>query len=295
MKIISSITTYFSHSNQATHHLKHEMKMERDKRGIEVAGVTRFSTFSIHASSISRCFPAIQRCLTTGTVKFDTAVVSHPYEASISISQCSRQNLFASTSRMARAHISFSQTYITSIWCLHPSHVGWRHLRVKTPLAPMFLTFTLALLLATTQSFLILVSPLPLPRKLIYAYDSWSYTASPMYKWRSQTFAVYNRRFNNLMRDSTQDMFLLAYLLDPSKLVLLIDRELYGWYRLISLLPRWCTPFAPAIACKFQTGNRRAHSDPLDQVSPLDVGQRAAPGWSREQRWWSNISSSDDW
>jgi hypothetical protein len=49
-----------------------------------------------------------------------------------------------------------------------------------------------------------------------------------MYKWRSQTFAVYNRRFNNLMRDSTQDMFLLAYLLDPSKSVLLIDQELYG-------------------------------------------------------------------
>src|SRR5882762_4871022 len=97
MKIISSITTYFSHSNQATHRLKHEIKMERDKCGIEVAGVTRFSTFSIHASGISRCLPGIQRCLTTGTVKFDTAVVSHPCEASISISQCSRQNLFTST------------------------------------------------------------------------------------------------------------------------------------------------------------------------------------------------------
>lgn len=41
--------------------------------------------------------------------------------------------------------------------------------------------------------------------------------ASPVYQWRSQTFGVYNRRFANLMRDSTQDMFLLAYLLDPSK------------------------------------------------------------------------------
>ena len=77
MKIISGITTYFSHSNQASHHLKNEMKMEQDKRGIEVTGVTRFSTFSTHASSISRCFPAIQRCLTAGTVKFDTAAVSY--------------------------------------------------------------------------------------------------------------------------------------------------------------------------------------------------------------------------
>ena len=54
-----------------------------------------------------------------------------------------------------------------------------------------------------------------------------SHTASPIYIWRSQTFAVFNRRFSNLMRDSTQDMFLLAYLLDPSKFVfkLLIDPE----------------------------------------------------------------------
>ena len=52
--------------------------MERDKRGIEVAGVTCFSIFSTYASSMSRCFPGIQRCLTAGTVKFDTAAVSHP-------------------------------------------------------------------------------------------------------------------------------------------------------------------------------------------------------------------------
>lgn len=53
------------------------MKKETDKRGIEVAGVTRFSTFSIHASSIARCFHAIQRCLASGNVKFDTAAVSN--------------------------------------------------------------------------------------------------------------------------------------------------------------------------------------------------------------------------
>ena len=88
--------------------------MEQDKRAIEIAGVTRFSTFATHASSISRCFSGIQRCLTAGTVKFDTAAVRHSCEASISILQCSRQNLFTSTSRMAQAHTSFSQTYIIS-------------------------------------------------------------------------------------------------------------------------------------------------------------------------------------
>jgi len=53
MKIISGITTYFSYSNHGTHHLKEEMKKETDKHGIEIVGVTRFSMFSIHASSIA--------------------------------------------------------------------------------------------------------------------------------------------------------------------------------------------------------------------------------------------------
>jgi hypothetical protein len=51
MKIISGLTTYFSHSNYGQHHLKAEMAKEKDKRGIQVGGVTRFSTFSTHAKS----------------------------------------------------------------------------------------------------------------------------------------------------------------------------------------------------------------------------------------------------
>lgn len=76
MAIISVITTYFSHSNYATHHLKEELKKEKDQRGIQVAGATRFSSFSIHARSISRCLYPIQRCLVSGTIKFDTKAVS---------------------------------------------------------------------------------------------------------------------------------------------------------------------------------------------------------------------------
>lgn len=76
MAIISVITTYFSHSNYATHHLKEELKKEKDQRGIQVAGATRFSSFSIHARSIARCLHPIQRCLVSGTIKFDTKAVS---------------------------------------------------------------------------------------------------------------------------------------------------------------------------------------------------------------------------
>jgi hypothetical protein len=76
MSIVSAITTYFSHSNYVTHHLKEELKKEKDQRGIQVAGATCFSSFSIHAHSISRCLHLIQRCLASGTIKFDTAAVS---------------------------------------------------------------------------------------------------------------------------------------------------------------------------------------------------------------------------
>lgn len=162
MKIISSITTYFSHSNQGTHHLKEEMKQEKDKRGIEVAGVTRFSTFSIHASSISHCFEGIRRCYTKGTVKFDTAAVSHSCHAwfidSLLWVSTIRQNLFTNILRTAQLRISFYLICTTSTWCFRLSHVGWRHWKVKTAHAQMSLTSILVLLSDTTMSFVMLVS-----------------------------------------------------------------------------------------------------------------------------------------
>jgi len=76
MSIISGLTTYFSKSNYGQHQLKTEMAKEKDKRGIQAGGNTRFSTFSTHAKSIARCFDAIKRCLDSGSVKFDTKAVS---------------------------------------------------------------------------------------------------------------------------------------------------------------------------------------------------------------------------
>ena len=42
-------------------------------------------------------------------------------------------------------------------------------------------------------------------------------TASSVYKYRKPTFDVYNYRFNNFMNDCTPGMFILAYLLNPSR------------------------------------------------------------------------------
>jgi hypothetical protein len=60
MAIISSLTTYFSHSNYGKHQLKQELKKEHDQHGIQSGGATRFSTFATHANSISHCFGAIE-------------------------------------------------------------------------------------------------------------------------------------------------------------------------------------------------------------------------------------------
>jgi hypothetical protein len=40
-----------------------------------------------------------------------------------------------------------------------------------------------------------------------------------IYAFRAQTFGIFNRRFAIFVKDCTPDMFVLAYLLDPSKLL----------------------------------------------------------------------------
>ena len=114
MSIISSIATYFLHSNYATHHLKKELKKEKDKRGIEVASVTQFSSFSIHAWSISQCLYPMQWCLVSGTVKFDTAAVSNWFwNWRLCLCSQDRQKLFGNTSYQDLTVSDFSLIYTT--------------------------------------------------------------------------------------------------------------------------------------------------------------------------------------
>lgn len=76
MSSVAAVTNFFSHSNYGRYHLDKEMDKESDKRGIEPAATTRFSSFSIHSTSVQRCFPAMQRARESGTLKFDTKAVS---------------------------------------------------------------------------------------------------------------------------------------------------------------------------------------------------------------------------
>ena len=78
MKIVSQITTFFSHSNYGKKHLKDKLKEQDDKRGLVSFGATRFSTFADQSSSVSRCLPAMEKCLSEGLISFDTKAVSQP-------------------------------------------------------------------------------------------------------------------------------------------------------------------------------------------------------------------------
>ncbi|KAJ6590906.1 hypothetical protein B0H10DRAFT_1960891 [Mycena sp. CBHHK59/15] len=51
MKIISAITTFFSHSNYGKKHLRDKLQDQEDKRGLVSFGATRFSTFANQSSS----------------------------------------------------------------------------------------------------------------------------------------------------------------------------------------------------------------------------------------------------
>lgn len=76
MKIISAITTFFSHSNYGKKQLKDKLKHEEDRRGLVSFGATRFSTFADQSSSVTRCLPAMEKCYSEGLIKFDTKAVS---------------------------------------------------------------------------------------------------------------------------------------------------------------------------------------------------------------------------
>ncbi|KAJ3966015.1 hypothetical protein EV361DRAFT_1037172 [Lentinula raphanica] len=73
MRIVSQITTYFSHSNYRKYHLRQELTKETSKHGIVAGGPTRFSTFATHVRSIICCSDAMARCFDSGVLKFDTA------------------------------------------------------------------------------------------------------------------------------------------------------------------------------------------------------------------------------
>ena len=178
---VSTFTTYFSHSNYGQYHLQQEMKKEVDKRGIEAAGATRFSTFSINAKSVYRCWPAIMRCFHSNVLIFEG-------KGSQTI-----RNILKDEDKADR----FRSDLRTVIEILSPIERGLTTLEGQNcTLSDVFLIF-IGVGIGFTRVF--------------------SDPSRSISQYRDESFAAFNRRFAFIIEESTKDMFLLAYLLDPGE------------------------------------------------------------------------------
>ncbi|KAF7975533.1 hypothetical protein HWV62_9361 [Athelia sp. TMB] len=180
MKIVSALTTYFSHSNYGQHVLKDEMKFDSNNRGIQNAGATRFSSFALNAKSILRCLPTIQRCLESSALHFNTKVTAHL-----------KKYVEYGTSES----FTFQAQLFTIDALLSPIARGLKTLEGQNTTCSDVFSIYIGIAIGFTRVF--------------------QKPNDPIFVHRDKTYAVFNRRFRIFMADCTDDMFLLAYLLDP--------------------------------------------------------------------------------
>ncbi|KAJ7577932.1 hypothetical protein C8J56DRAFT_716091, partial [Mycena floridula] len=179
MTVVSTITTYFSHSNYGQHHLAKEMKKEKDSRGIQAAGATRFSSFSINAKSVACCFSGIQRCFAAGVLPFETKAT----KAIIKYLETGADS-FKFQAQLHHANM-----------LLTPIARGLETLEGQnTTLSDVFAIF-IGIAVGFTCVF--------------------QDPSDSIREYQKETYATFNRRFAIFMNECTTDMFLLAYVFDP--------------------------------------------------------------------------------
>jgi hypothetical protein len=216
MKIVNGLTNYFSHSNYGTRHLKEAMKDAKDKRGIEIGGATRFSTFATHAHSILRCLPFMEQCLTSGTIPFDTAGVINLV---ICTNDCSQPCRRVPSVNIFNPGATRTATSASSLIKLDAYLIPFRALsrpsRANRPRRPMFSSSISALLSLFSALSVIPVRPSHIDSALLLTPIA---EESFYISHQAESFAAFDRRFRIFMNDCTPGMFILAYLLDPSTL-----------------------------------------------------------------------------
>ena len=182
---VSTFTTYFSHSNYGQHHLQQEMKKEVDSRGIEAAAATRFSTFSIQAKSVYRCWPAIMRCFNSNVLVFEG-------KGSQTIRNILRDEDKCDT---------FRSELRVVIEILSPIQHGLTTLEGQNcTLSDIFLIF-IGIGIGFTRVF--------------------SNPDKPIYQYRNESYAAFNRRFAYLIEESQKTCFCLHTCLIPVSLLYL--------------------------------------------------------------------------
>ncbi|KAJ6632329.1 hypothetical protein B0H10DRAFT_1769672, partial [Mycena sp. CBHHK59/15] len=177
MKTISSITTFFSHSNYSKKHLRDKLKNEEDRRGLVSFGQTRFSTFGNQSSSVTRCLPAMEQCYAEGLIKFDTKAVSKYFEAN------------------SNANLEFRLQLYNINMLLKLISRGLKTLESSQVTCSYVFNIWIGLGIGFKQVF--------------------NDPENSIYKFQKETFDAYNHRFSIFMNDCTDGMFILSYLLDP--------------------------------------------------------------------------------
>ncbi|KAF8233320.1 hypothetical protein L208DRAFT_1267282 [Tricholoma matsutake] len=76
LSIVSGVANYFGKSNYGTHHLNEECKKQGVAEGIKLNSEMHFSSSYYQVVSVSSCMNAIQECLESKKLKFDTPAVS---------------------------------------------------------------------------------------------------------------------------------------------------------------------------------------------------------------------------
>ncbi|KAF8809221.1 hypothetical protein BYT27DRAFT_7254735 [Phlegmacium glaucopus] len=73
LSVVSGVANYFGKSNYGTHHLDEEHKKQGVAQGIKSHSETRFSSSYYQVVSVNSCKNAINKCIQSRTLKFDTA------------------------------------------------------------------------------------------------------------------------------------------------------------------------------------------------------------------------------
>ncbi|KAK0498286.1 hypothetical protein EDD18DRAFT_82822 [Armillaria luteobubalina] len=178
---VSTITTYFSHSNYGQFWLRQELQKETDKRGIEMAGATRFSSFSSNAKSVQRCLEPMKHAYRAGNLKFNTKatkiIEKYLKDGGASMRfMAELQNVNALLTPIDRGLKTLEGQNVTC------SDVFFVYIGIAIGFMCVF---------ETNQDDECLLGH------------------------QVDTYNIFNRRFSILMTDSTSDMFLFAYFLDP--------------------------------------------------------------------------------
>jgi hypothetical protein len=179
MGIVSTFTTYFAHSNYGLYWLKEEMEKESDKRCIIAAGGTRFSTFSVNAESVLRCWPAMKRC-------YDRGVLLFTAKGSAAIKQYLGND-------------DLSHEFLGELRIV---------IRILVPIRRGLLTLEGQQI--TPSDVFFVFTGVAIGFKRVFSDPK-----SKVFSHRNESFAAFDRRWAFLNKESTPMLFLIGYLLDP--------------------------------------------------------------------------------